>query len=194
MAKYQLKKDFYYQPQPNYGQPNGFPSGVVLETFAPVNLNPVLVFKKGDVIDGNENYTTGLNKSLKSVSTSSSGNLTLGGSFYEIPIEYLQKVNDSTPVSTRLNSILNLDTKVSYDVVRPSEKELRDAKYPKQEIKISSTLKLVGALSIIPLGLYAFSKHRGYDVKKTTLIVGSAIALELVLIQGLPGFSWKRYF
>ena len=80
-------------------------------------------------------------------------------------------------------------------VVRSQEEILKlKAEQEKQfkEAKRKGMTKLIVQASIVPIGLYAFSKYKGYDGKKTAkvTIIGSVIILGAVVINGYSG-AWS---
>jgi hypothetical protein len=80
----------------------------------------------------------------------------------------------------------------------PSQEEIlkRQAEQEKQfkEDKRKGMTKLVVQASIVPIGLYAFSKYKGFDGKKTAkvTIIGSVIILGAVVINGFSG-AWTGH-
>jgi hypothetical protein len=78
----------------------------------------------------------------------------------------------------------------------PSREEMlkRQAEQEKQfqEAKRKGRIKLVTGASIVPIGLYAFSKYKGYDSKKTAkvTIIGSVIIFGAVVLNGFSG-AWS---
>jgi hypothetical protein len=77
-------------------------------------------------------------------------------------------------------------------VVRSQEEILKlKAEQSKEfkEAKRKGMTKLIVQASIVPIGLYAFSKYKGYDGKKTAkvTIIGSVIILGAVVINGFSG-------
>lgn len=62
----------------------------------------------------------------------------------------------------------------------------------KRDIFTSSNLNMFAKASIVPIGLYAFSKYNKYDTKKTlkVTIIGSVVILGAVVLNGLSG-AWS---
>ena len=62
----------------------------------------------------------------------------------------------------------------------------------KRDIFTSSNLNMFAKASIVPIGLYAFSKYQKYDTKKTlkVTIIGSVVILGAVVLNGLSG-AWS---
>ena len=69
----------------------------------------------------------------------------------------------------------------------------QQAEQPKEfkDAKKKGITKLVVQASVFPIGLYAFSKYKGYDGKKTAkvTIIGSIIILGAVVLNGFSG-AW----
>jgi hypothetical protein len=60
-----------------------------------------------------------------------------------------------------------------------------------KEAKRKGSLRILTKASIVPIGLYAFSKYKGYDGKKTAkvTIIGSVIIFGAVVLNGFSG-AW----
>jgi hypothetical protein len=60
------------------------------------------------------------------------------------------------------------------------------------EMKKNAMIKTLAKASIVPIGLYAFSKYQKYDTKKTlkVTIIGSVIILGVVVLNGFSG-AWS---
>ena len=60
------------------------------------------------------------------------------------------------------------------------------------EMKKKSMIKTLAKASIVPIGLYAFSKYNKYDTKKTlkVTIIGSVVILGAVILNGFSG-AWS---
>jgi hypothetical protein len=61
----------------------------------------------------------------------------------------------------------------------------------KKNIFTSGNLNMFAKASIVPIGLYAFSKYQKYDTKKTlkVTIIGSVVILGAVVLNGFSG-AW----
>ena len=61
-----------------------------------------------------------------------------------------------------------------------------------KEAKRKGSLRILTKASIVPIGLYAFSKYKGYDSKKTAkvTIIGSVIIFGAVVLNGFSG-AWS---
>jgi hypothetical protein len=60
------------------------------------------------------------------------------------------------------------------------------------EMKKNAMIKTLAKASIVPIGLYAFSKYNKYDTKKTlkVTIIGSVVILGAVILNGFSG-AWS---
>lgn len=60
------------------------------------------------------------------------------------------------------------------------------------EMKKNALIETLAKASIVPIGLYAFSKYNKYDTKKTlkVTIIGSVVILGAVVLNGFSG-AWS---
>lgn len=88
------------------------------------------------------------------------------------------KPNDKVPLS------VSNPTLVANIILEEKEKS--------NEIKKKNRAKTLAKASIVPIGLYAFSKYKKYDTKKTlkVTIIGSVAILGAVILNGLSG-AWS---
>lgn len=67
----------------------------------------------------------------------------------------------------------------------------------RSEMKKNALIKTLAKASIVPIGLYAFSKYNKYDTKKTlkVTIIGSVVILGAVVLNGFSGaWSGETFF
>lgn len=126
-----------------------------------------LVFNSGDKIEGEP---VKLNPSLIRVRK--------GNIFLEIPNEYFSLNNLKLPLSVTNPELF----KQNLEKIDAETKKMRTV----------GTLLTLAKLSVAPIGLYAFSKFKGYDNKKTAkvTIVGSIIIIGAVVLNGFSG-AWS---
>ena len=97
-------------------------------------------------------------------------------------------------VDNRGNNIQKPSDKVPLSVSNPTL--VANAKLEEEkkfsEIKKKSMIKTLAKASIVPIGLYAFSKYNKYDTKKTlkVTIIGSVVILGAVILNGFSG-AWS---
>jgi hypothetical protein len=103
-------------------------------------------------------------------------------------------VNPSSLIPSKFNSSVISNEKVPLSVSNPTlvanmklEEEKKFA-----EMKKNSLIKTLAKASIVPIGLYAFSKYNKYDTKKTlkVTIIGSVVILGAVVLNGFSG-AWS---
>lgn len=88
------------------------------------------------------------------------------------------KPNDKVPLS------VSNPTLVANMILEEKEKS--------NEIRKKNRAKTLAKASIVPIGLYAFSKYQKYDTKKTlkVTIIGSVVILGAVVLNGFSG-AWS---
>jgi hypothetical protein len=66
----------------------------------------------------------------------------------------------------------------------------------KRKLNYESIAKRIAKASIVPIGIYVFSKYSGYDSRKTTkvTIIGSVIIYSLIAFNTLSGVTTGRTF
>jgi hypothetical protein len=67
-----------------------------------------------------------------------------------------------------------------------------EEKEKSNELRKKNMVKTLAKASIVPIGLYAFSKYQKYDTKKTlkVTIIGSVVILGAVVLNGFSG-AWS---
>jgi len=107
--------------------------------------------------------------------------------------EILNKGGFPSSINILKPSVISND-KVALSVSNPSlvanmklEEEKKFA-----EMKKKSLANTLAKASIVPIGLYAFSKYNKYDTKKTlkVTIIGSVVILGAVVLNGFSG-AWS---
>lgn len=131
-----------------------------------------LIFNSGEEIEGNPKKE---NPSLIQVQK--------GNIFLEVPSEYLF-IN---PLGSQNN------IKLPLSVTNPElfNKRVEEEKAKNNQLKTLGRLSTLAKLSVPPIGLYAFSKYKGYDNKTTAkvTIIGSIVIIGAVILNGFSG-AW----
>jgi hypothetical protein len=71
-------------------------------------------------------------------------------------------------------------------------KNILEEKEKNNKIRKKNRIENLAKVSIVPIGLYAFSKYQKYDTKKTlkVTIIGSVVILGAVILNGFSG-AWS---
>jgi hypothetical protein len=88
-----------------------------------------------------------------------------------------------------MSEILNQKAPISVTNPELAEKIKQEEQKKYAEMRRKANLTLLAKASIVPIGLYAFSKYNKYDNKKTikVTIIGSVVILGAVWINGMSG-------
>jgi hypothetical protein len=98
----------------------------------------------------------------------------IGNAYFNIPPEYLKEEAENQSVIKQLQPTSQIPAQV------------------KKKSITSGNLNMLAKASIVPIGLYAFSKYKKYDNKKTikVTIIGSVVVLGAIILNGFSG-AWS---